>query len=198
MNKSQQSLIRLGDRAKTRIITDIDYVNASGNLNFSRHQVHHLKRLVKQVRRLDGVESGGTDTDQLLHYFESMEDCRYTILYNNSINLAGSDDSNLLTNYLCDSCVGSEVYSSTVQYTPDELSQIKEFCITQRNAIECQGQYKMVLGTAWTLKLLRSLGISYGEVVYVDATEGTNEEERPLLTFRYEQVSHNIESSVAK
>ena len=122
MNKSQQSLIRLGDRAKTRISTDIDYVNASGNFNFSRHQVHHLKRLVKQVRQLDGVESGGTDTDQLLHYFESMEDCRYTILYNNPINLAGSDDSNLLTNYLRDSCVGSEVYSSTVQYTSDELS----------------------------------------------------------------------------
>eukprot|EP00957_Ditylum_brightwellii_P099401 7572495-Ditylum_brightwellii.AAC.1 len=92
MNKSQQSLIKSGDRAKTRISTDIDYGNASENLNFSRHQVHHHKRLVKQVRRLDGVESSGTDTDQLLHYFESVEDYRYTILYNNSINLAGFDD----------------------------------------------------------------------------------------------------------
>eukprot|EP00957_Ditylum_brightwellii_P070974 5393656-Ditylum_brightwellii.AAC.1 len=92
MNKLQQSLIRLDDRDKTRISTDIDYFNASGNLNFSRHQVHYLKRLVKQVRRLDGIESGGTYTDQLVNYFESMEDFRYTILYNNPTNLAGSDD----------------------------------------------------------------------------------------------------------
>eukprot|EP00957_Ditylum_brightwellii_P178996 13634686-Ditylum_brightwellii.AAC.1 len=75
MNKAQQSLIRLGDRAKTRISTDLDDINTSGNLNFSRHQVDHLKWLVKQVRRLDGIESGGTDTDQLVNYFESMEDC---------------------------------------------------------------------------------------------------------------------------
>eukprot|EP00957_Ditylum_brightwellii_P087756 6682523-Ditylum_brightwellii.AAC.1 len=92
MNKSQQSLVRLGDRANTRISTVLDYTNASGNLNVSRHQVHHFKPLVKQVRRLDGKESGGTDADHLLNYFESMEDCRYTILYNNPTNLACSDD----------------------------------------------------------------------------------------------------------
>eukprot|EP00957_Ditylum_brightwellii_P006002 454614-Ditylum_brightwellii.AAC.1 len=39
----------------------------------------------------------------------------------------------------------------------------------------------MVLGTVWTLKSLHSLGCLYGEVVYLDATEGTNEEEQPLL-----------------
>eukprot|EP00957_Ditylum_brightwellii_P160574 12224544-Ditylum_brightwellii.AAC.1 len=39
----------------------------------------------------------------------------------------------------------------------------------------------MDLGTAWTLQSLCSLGYLYGKVVYLDAIEGTNEEEQSLL-----------------
>jgi hypothetical protein len=40
----------------------------------------------------------------------------------------------------------------------------------------------MVIGTAWTNKRLKNIAKNYGEVIYMDVTEGTNEEERPLLT----------------
>eukprot|EP00957_Ditylum_brightwellii_P076216 5793743-Ditylum_brightwellii.AAC.1 len=40
----------------------------------------------------------------------------------------------------------------------------------------------MVLGTAWTHKHLIKVGKCSGNVISVDATEGINEGERPLLT----------------
>eukprot|EP00957_Ditylum_brightwellii_P206871 15350327-Ditylum_brightwellii.AAC.1 len=111
-----------------------------------------------------------------------MEDCRYTILYNNVISQDSRTDCNLLTNHLRDKSEGVDLNASIVEYSSDEKMQIRDFCITQRNAIECQNRFKMVIGTAWAHQSLRSIGCSYGEVIYIDATEGTNEEERPLLT----------------
>eukprot|EP00957_Ditylum_brightwellii_P211908 15366746-Ditylum_brightwellii.AAC.4 len=106
----------------------------------------------------------------------------YTVLYNDPSSLVSENNSNLLIYHLKDSSDEVDVTVSQVDYSRDELSQIKQFCITQRNSIDCQGKYKMVIGTAWTLKLLQMLGRTYGEVVYIDATEGTINEERPLLT----------------
>eukprot|EP00957_Ditylum_brightwellii_P068957 5233753-Ditylum_brightwellii.AAC.1 len=40
----------------------------------------------------------------------------------------------------------------------------------------------MVIGTAWTHKHPRRIVKAYGDVIFVDATEGTNDEERTLLT----------------
>eukprot|EP00957_Ditylum_brightwellii_P055775 4226741-Ditylum_brightwellii.AAC.1 len=40
----------------------------------------------------------------------------------------------------------------------------------------------MVIGTAWTHKHLRRTAKAYGDVIFVDATEGTNDKERPCLT----------------
>eukprot|EP00957_Ditylum_brightwellii_P204989 15341691-Ditylum_brightwellii.AAC.1 len=40
----------------------------------------------------------------------------------------------------------------------------------------------MVIGTTWALPSIRQIAKSYGEVAYIDVTEGTNEEERHLLT----------------
>eukprot|EP00957_Ditylum_brightwellii_P175232 13340585-Ditylum_brightwellii.AAC.1 len=40
----------------------------------------------------------------------------------------------------------------------------------------------MVIGTAWTHKHLRCIARVFGDVLFVDATERTNNEERPLLT----------------
>eukprot|EP00957_Ditylum_brightwellii_P019300 1456084-Ditylum_brightwellii.AAC.1 len=35
---------------------------------------------------------------------------------------------------------------------------------------------------AWTHKHLRRIAKAYGNAIFVDATEGTNEEDRPLIT----------------
>eukprot|EP00957_Ditylum_brightwellii_P005064 384993-Ditylum_brightwellii.AAC.1 len=40
----------------------------------------------------------------------------------------------------------------------------------------------MAIGTAWTHKHLRRIAKAYGDVSFVDATEGANDEERQLLT----------------
>eukprot|EP00957_Ditylum_brightwellii_P128582 9808893-Ditylum_brightwellii.AAC.1 len=64
MNKTQQSIIRLYNKAKGRNCYKVDMVNASGDLKFSKNQVHYLKQLVKQVRQLDGSDVEWTDTDQ--------------------------------------------------------------------------------------------------------------------------------------
>eukprot|EP00957_Ditylum_brightwellii_P063727 4836069-Ditylum_brightwellii.AAC.1 len=43
----------------------------------------------------------------------------------------------------------------------------------------------MVIGTAWTHKHLRRIAKTFVDVLFVDATEGTNDEERPLLTLSF-------------
>eukprot|EP00957_Ditylum_brightwellii_P000684 53807-Ditylum_brightwellii.AAC.1 len=40
----------------------------------------------------------------------------------------------------------------------------------------------MVIGTAWSHKHLRRIAKAYSDLIFVDATEGTNAKERPLLT----------------
>eukprot|EP00957_Ditylum_brightwellii_P071766 5455181-Ditylum_brightwellii.AAC.1 len=40
----------------------------------------------------------------------------------------------------------------------------------------------MVIGTAWTHKHLRRIAKASGDAIFVDAIEGTNDEERSLLT----------------
>eukprot|EP00957_Ditylum_brightwellii_P080963 6158588-Ditylum_brightwellii.AAC.1 len=49
MKRTQQSIVKLSDQAKGRDCYDIDMVNASGNLKFSKGQVQYLKRLLKEV-----------------------------------------------------------------------------------------------------------------------------------------------------
>eukprot|EP00957_Ditylum_brightwellii_P131721 10046173-Ditylum_brightwellii.AAC.1 len=60
-----QSIIKLSDQTKGRNFYDLDMVNVSCNLKFSKGQVTYLKRLVKPVQCLDGVDVEKTDTDQL-------------------------------------------------------------------------------------------------------------------------------------
>eukprot|EP00957_Ditylum_brightwellii_P050189 3805717-Ditylum_brightwellii.AAC.1 len=91
LNKTQQCIVCLGDKAKSKNFTDIDYTNASGKLEFKRGQIQYLKQLTKQVCQSDGAENEGTDTDQLLNYFESMKDCR---IYGESIYLGAREGKN--------------------------------------------------------------------------------------------------------
>eukprot|EP00957_Ditylum_brightwellii_P026030 1968117-Ditylum_brightwellii.AAC.1 len=55
-------------------------------------------------------------------------------------------------------------------------------CAKQRNAIGAEPSSKIVLGTAWMYKHLRRIAQAFGDVLFVDATERTNDKERPLLT----------------
>eukprot|EP00957_Ditylum_brightwellii_P037120 2809727-Ditylum_brightwellii.AAC.1 len=48
--------------------------------------------------------------------------------------------------------------------------------------IASAGQYKIAIGTAWRLESLSIHARAYGKVVYLDAIEGRNKEERPLIT----------------
>eukprot|EP00957_Ditylum_brightwellii_P197203 15024585-Ditylum_brightwellii.AAC.1 len=63
----------------------------------------------------------------------------------------------------------------------EEKNNIYSFCVKQRNAVNADPSSKMVIGTAWTHKHLRRIVKAYGDVIFVDATEGTNDKERPLL-----------------
>eukprot|EP00957_Ditylum_brightwellii_P185041 14091692-Ditylum_brightwellii.AAC.1 len=47
----------------------------------------------------------------------------------------------------------------------------------------------MVIGTAWTHKHLRRIAKAYSDVIFVDATEETNDEERSLLTLSVRKFS---------
>eukprot|EP00957_Ditylum_brightwellii_P184805 14076326-Ditylum_brightwellii.AAC.1 len=67
-------------------------------------------------------------------------------------------------------------------YNEEEKNDIYSFCVKQHNAMNADPSSKMVIGMAWTHKHLRRIAKSYGDVIFVDAAEGTNDEERPLLT----------------
>eukprot|EP00957_Ditylum_brightwellii_P003942 300102-Ditylum_brightwellii.AAC.1 len=99
MDKVQQSIAHLENKAKSKNCKDMDYVNASGIL----------------VNDLNDVSEDG------------------------------------------------DIIAFAVNYLSDELSAMRMFCITQRNSIQCQGQYNMAIGTAWTLKSICTLARAYGK-----------------------------------
>eukprot|EP00957_Ditylum_brightwellii_P030597 2318705-Ditylum_brightwellii.AAC.1 len=49
-NETQKTVIELCDKAKTPGSTDVDLVNVQDTQKFTRHQVHYMKKLVKQVK----------------------------------------------------------------------------------------------------------------------------------------------------
>eukprot|EP00957_Ditylum_brightwellii_P151272 11518931-Ditylum_brightwellii.AAC.1 len=75
-----------------------------------------------------------------------------------------------------------EFYDQAIDvYNEEEKNDIYSFCVKQCNAMNVDPSSKMVIGTAWTHKYLRRIAKAYGDVIFVDATEETNDEERPLL-----------------
>eukprot|EP00957_Ditylum_brightwellii_P089088 6783916-Ditylum_brightwellii.AAC.1 len=47
MDKVQQYIVHLGDKAKSKHCIDRDYIDATGKLKFTRSQIQYLKQLVK-------------------------------------------------------------------------------------------------------------------------------------------------------
>eukprot|EP00957_Ditylum_brightwellii_P051796 3928002-Ditylum_brightwellii.AAC.1 len=73
------------------------------------------------MRKLEGSSPASTATNNLIHYLESLKDCRYTILYNSPETVLNADNSILV----------------------NKQKGIQQFCITQCNGIDCQDQFKM-------------------------------------------------------
>ena len=180
-NETQKTVIELCEKAKTPGSTDVDLVNVQDTQKFTRHQVHYMKRLVKQVKNLSG-DQNISDTDSLITYFESLHHCRYVILYNDAQSLSEGVDGKLIYQEVKDKEEDSCVHSHFVCFDENKKNDVFSFCTKQRNAIGADPSSKMVLGTAWTHKHLRRIARAFGDVLFVDATEGTNDEERPLLT----------------
>eukprot|EP00957_Ditylum_brightwellii_P004914 374561-Ditylum_brightwellii.AAC.1 len=88
---------------------------------------------------------------------------------------------NVLVNDLHDSDSISKLLSTNGNYLEEELSTIRDVCITHHNSIDCTGKYKVVVGTAWMLKPLHQIANSYGEVILIYSTKDVNKEECPLL-----------------
>ena len=180
-NETQKTVIELCEKAKTAGSTDVDLVNVQNTLKFTRHQVHYMKKLVRQVRTLTG-NNNVSDTDSLMSYFESLHHCRYVILYNDAQSLCDGSDGKLMYQEVNDKEEDVNVCSEVVCSDDNERNDVFSFCTKQRNAIGADPTSKMVIGTAWTHKHLRRIAKAFGDVLFVDATEGTNDEERPLLT----------------
>ena len=181
LNETQKTVIDLCNRAKTSGSTGVDLVNVENQNKFTRHQVHYMKKLVKQVKGLAGAENV-SDTDSLMMYFESLHMCRYVILYNEGSSIIEGADGRLMCQEVVDKDEQKFEDQAIEVYNEEEKNDVYSFCVKQCNAVNADPSSKMVIGTAWTHKHLRRIAKAYGDVIFVDATEGTNDEERPLLT----------------
>eukprot|EP00957_Ditylum_brightwellii_P211639 15366411-Ditylum_brightwellii.AAC.1 len=96
-----------------------------------------------------------------------------------------SDTDSLINRLMCQAVVDKADQEFDDQaidvYNEEENNDIYSFCVKQRNAVNADPSAKMIIGTAWTHKHLRRIFKAYGDVLFVDATEGLNDEERPLL-----------------
>eukprot|EP00957_Ditylum_brightwellii_P208562 15358040-Ditylum_brightwellii.AAC.2 len=140
---------------------------------------------------MDESSAASTDTDDLTHYLEPIKDCRYTILYNDPGTVMNTDKS-ILVNEVHNSADEGNTYHTSLNCNEEDMKEIQKFCITQCNGINGQGQFKMVIGTAWTLKNLHEIAKAYGQVIYIDVTESTNNKLRPLLTISTRIGMNNV------
>ena len=74
--------MRVCEKYKAISCTGVDLINASGESRLNINQVHHLKSLVKHVRKVSPDRIDGNDTDLFMNYFESFSNCIYAVLYN--------------------------------------------------------------------------------------------------------------------
>eukprot|EP00957_Ditylum_brightwellii_P124066 9457731-Ditylum_brightwellii.AAC.1 len=112
--------MELFEKAKTIGSTVVDLVNVQDTQKFTRHQIHYMKKLVKQVKNLSGTDG----------------------------------------KLICQEVNNKETGTSV-------SSEVKS---------------KMVIGTAWTHTHLRRIIRAFGDILFVDATEETNDKESPMLT----------------
>eukprot|EP00957_Ditylum_brightwellii_P149686 11398708-Ditylum_brightwellii.AAC.1 len=120
--------------------------------------------------------------DSLMSYFESLHMCRYGILYNEGKSIIKGANGRLICQEVVDKA-DEEVDSHAIEvYGEEEKNDIYSFYIKQHNTVSADPSSKMVIGTAWTNKHLRRIAKAFGDVIFVNLTEGTNDEERSLLT----------------
>ena len=68
--------MKVCEKDKSRTCTAACLINASGEFLLNRHQVHHLKSIVKPVRKVSPDRIDGTGIDILMNYLESLSNCR--------------------------------------------------------------------------------------------------------------------------
>ena len=142
-----------------------------------------MKKIVKQVKNLSS-DYNVSNTDSLISFFESLHNCCYVILYNVARSLCEGIDSKLIYQEVKDKEEDTSFSSEVVCSNDNERNDVFLFCSKQRNAIGADPSSKTVIGTAWTHKHLRHIARVFGDVLFVDATEGTNDEERYLYAHR--------------
>ena len=72
--------------------------------------------------------------------------------------------------------------SATVNFPEKEQTQVDKFVNDTRVAYNCSKSQFLMMGIAWVLPCERKLFNMFPEVICVDTTQDTNNEERPLLT----------------
>eukprot|EP00957_Ditylum_brightwellii_P102687 7825920-Ditylum_brightwellii.AAC.1 len=102
VTSGHQTMLRVRDKAQARNCVELDLVNTQENVKFTREQVHYLQKLTKQVHCLDGELASSTDTYELINYFESLSDCQYKILCNETGSGINDDNDGLSINALND------------------------------------------------------------------------------------------------
>eukprot|EP00957_Ditylum_brightwellii_P144250 10990378-Ditylum_brightwellii.AAC.1 len=157
-NETQKTVIELCEKVKTPGSTDVDLVDVQDSQKFTRHQLHYKKKIVKQVKNVSG-DQNMSDTNSLI-----------------------STDGKLIYQEAKDKEEDTSVSSEVVCSNDNKRNDVFLFCTKQRNAIGADPSSKMVIGIAWAHKHLRCIARAFGDVFFVDATEGTNNKEGPLLT----------------
>ena len=102
LNDKQRSILSVYEKAKSRTCAVVDLINASGEDLLNRHQVHYLRSIVKQVIKASPDIIDGTDTDIVMNYFQSLSNCWYVVLYNESKYLTTGGNYEVIFNEIID------------------------------------------------------------------------------------------------
>ena len=153
----------------TGVISNIVF-EKTGKL-FSRKNMEYISGLCNDLHELSDMKAMST-SDKLVKYLHD-NNMDYMVLLHDPIISAVRNDTHMQD---------TNGVQEDIPFSKEEQIQVEDFVTANRIAYKCLPKQLLMMGVAWVIPSERILFGLYPEVITVDTTNKTNNEQRPLLT----------------
>ena len=164
-----------------------DLHNANANKGLMRNVIYektgqmltldnmsYVSGLCNSRKQLSDIKSNST-TDKMLYYLSENNFDHMVLVHDPKVSA-------VVNEVKMDSSLTVLPSREIISFTANEQIQVDEFVLDHRESLNCLPHNLLTMAVAWVIPCERKLFEMFPEVVKVDCTNDTNNENRPLLT----------------
>ena len=144
----------------------------------SLNACHYLGTLGNDLKRMSSLE-GLSSSDKIINFFHEKE-YDYIILYNSTVSRFKPETVDLVNDNFISS---NSLFSNTMFILPpNEQVDANNYALDNRCNCKLRSDQNLLIALAWVIPEERRMFELFPETLFVDSTEDTNNEGRPLFT----------------